>query len=209
MWFSANVYGWRFASLVPLRMLWGNWINCAAAINAIFRHCRAKWRGEPLRWVKTAHNYPSREALREHKRTLEQVLIGAGYFSEDELAGAAATKPRGVLLADHLLRSGMLDEEQLVEALALMENLPIAQIGDEPLPRHALPERVVREWQVLPIRIEQTALHVAVTSPPLDALDRQLRRFTSLEVRYHLTTRSQFAAAIRNPPLPRGRGSVV
>ena len=44
------------------------------------------------------------------------------------------------------------------------------------------------------------ALHVAVTAPPEDSLDEALREFTDLEVRYHLTTPSEFEEVVGKLP---------
>ena len=38
---SARVYGWRFAMFVPLRVLWGNWVNCCATLMAYWRYFSA------------------------------------------------------------------------------------------------------------------------------------------------------------------------
>lgn len=76
---SARVYGWRFAAGVPVRALWGNAVNAAAAVRAICLYAVARWRGEPLRWHKTAHDYPSVETLRQI----------AAVVTEDDLMAAA------------------------------------------------------------------------------------------------------------------------
>ncbi|MCS7041982.1 MAG: glycosyl transferase family protein [Bryobacteraceae bacterium] len=64
MWCSARIYGWMFALGVPVRMVWGNAINAAASLGAAWQYLRSKWTGEPLRWLKTEHYYPSLESLR-------------------------------------------------------------------------------------------------------------------------------------------------
>jgi bacteriophage N4 adsorption protein B len=71
----ARFYGWRFATGVPLRMLWGNLLNFEATRRALWMFFRAKWRGEPLVWIKTQHTYPNRAGLQEHRRTLGEVLV--------------------------------------------------------------------------------------------------------------------------------------
>jgi bacteriophage N4 adsorption protein B len=200
MWFSGRIYGAAFALGVPVRVLCANCINSIASIAALWRFATAKWRGEPLRWVKTAHNYPGREALREHKRPLRDILVGAAYLEESELAAALATKPAGVELTAYLLDTGLLSEEDLVEVLSLREGLPILELPSGQIPRRVrrtLPARVVRLWQVLPFRIENGNLHLAGPRPPDDAVQEDLRRFTSLRTRFHLVTRSEWEALVR------------
>jgi bacteriophage N4 adsorption protein B len=41
----ARVYGWRFAAGVPLRMLWGNWINCQSTVRALGQFVLARAAG--------------------------------------------------------------------------------------------------------------------------------------------------------------------
>jgi len=57
---AALIYGWRFAALAPLRMLWGNLINFAATANALRDFFRSRRQGSRLAWRKTDHIYPVR-----------------------------------------------------------------------------------------------------------------------------------------------------
>ena len=63
IWRSARIYGWRFASLVPIRIVFGNLINCAVTARALWTYTQPKFTDRPLRWAKTEHAYPSRAAL--------------------------------------------------------------------------------------------------------------------------------------------------
>ena len=56
---AARLYGWRFASAVPLRMLWGNAVNFAATATALWEFWNAQARGGGLTWRKTDHVYPA------------------------------------------------------------------------------------------------------------------------------------------------------
>jgi len=60
---SARVYGWRFASMVWPRTIWGNFINCQATVSAVRRFLVSLWTGEPLVWLKTDHAFPTAAAL--------------------------------------------------------------------------------------------------------------------------------------------------
>ncbi len=55
---TARVYGWRLASGVPVRMLWGNVVNCLATLAAVSQFVTARIRRERLAWRKTEHLYP-------------------------------------------------------------------------------------------------------------------------------------------------------
>ena len=64
-WCTGRLYGTRAAMGVPLRAVWGNWLNFVATLRAIHQYARAKMTGVPLVWVKTDHMYPNRNALIE------------------------------------------------------------------------------------------------------------------------------------------------
>lgn len=55
---SASIYGWRFAALAPLRVLWGNVVNFAATATALWDFFESRRRGTGLSWRKTDHVYP-------------------------------------------------------------------------------------------------------------------------------------------------------
>ncbi len=191
----SRYYGRRFALGVPLRTIYGNWLNGLATTLALARYLRARLRHVPLVWVKTEHAYPSHAALLPHKRPLEEILLGSLYLTAEELEKARATKPAGVRLSEHLVHSGLLSEEELYEALSLQLGLALGKIEPREVHRNVarmLPARVVREWNVLPVRIEAGNLHLATPDTPSEELQEILHRFTRLEVRVELVTPTNF-----------------
>jgi adsorption protein B len=58
-----RIYGWLHACTVPLRAPWGNAINFCATARALLTFARARVLRQPLRWAKTAHDYPRPESL--------------------------------------------------------------------------------------------------------------------------------------------------
>jgi len=121
MGYSARIYGPWFALGAPVRMLWGNAINLLSTARAVHQFARAKWRGEPLRWVKTAHAYPKRSALMTQKRLLGEILADLGYVSRDQVRRALQVKPEGVPLGEYLVRQGRLTDEQRWDALSVQQ----------------------------------------------------------------------------------------
>jgi adsorption protein B len=55
---AAQIYGWRFASLVPARIVWANMVNFSATARALAEYGIARWAGVDLQWKKTEHTYP-------------------------------------------------------------------------------------------------------------------------------------------------------
>jgi adsorption protein B len=196
---SARVYGWRFASGVPLRLLWGNWINARASLGALACWAEAKIRRRPLGWNKTAHAYPAPDALRSHKRSLAEIVVGNGWCTAEAVSRVAQTLSPEESLGARLLQCGYLSEDELYSALSLSEGLPLAELDSHPVnPRvaRALPEEITRLWNVLPLRVREGALEVACPEVPRQEALREIRRFTRLDVRLYLI-RPSLCASLR------------
>jgi len=56
---SARIYGWRFAAASPLRIFWGNVLNCVATVTALSQFLGACMDHRTLAWHKTEHAYPA------------------------------------------------------------------------------------------------------------------------------------------------------
>ncbi len=188
----ARVYGVVFALGVPLRLPYANLLNAAATVQAVARYARARTRGLPLRWIKTEHSYPTRAALLVHKRPLGEILIALGYLDAGALHPALASGSR---LGEALVASGELSEEHLYEALSLQQGLPVAHVNAHDVPlrvARALPERLVREWRVLPFKVADGSLLLASPDLPTPAMTDAIRSFTSLEIRFHLLAPTEY-----------------
>jgi len=190
-----RIYGPLFALCAPLRTLAGNYINTMATFRALWLYGKARLRGEPLVWLKTEHSYPSRETLLGHRRSLGEVLIGSGYVTEEDFASALLSRPAGIRIGEHLVRTGKLTEEDFCEALSLQQGIPLGYVRPDEVNRRvarALPRHIVRSWRVLPFRIAEGAIFLAVPEPPDEEAEAAIRPFTRLEVRFQLVTFSNF-----------------
>ncbi|MBI3681330.1 MAG: glycosyl transferase family protein [Acidobacteria bacterium] len=83
-WCVSFVYGWRFATGVPLRALYANYINCLATLAALARYALARFSGRPLPWLKTDHCYPVPATLSERPK-LGEILVAAGRIPPEQL----------------------------------------------------------------------------------------------------------------------------
>jgi len=190
-----RIYGLVFALGVPVRAVYANALNTAATAQAFTRYTRARLRRQPLEWLKTEHAYPGRATLLAQKRKLGEILVSSGAVAASELASALVEQTPGVRLGEYLVRARKLEVEALYQALSFQQGLPLAQVEPEAVPwrvAHALPEHAIRQWQVLPFRIEEQSLFVASTEPPRAETVEALRPFTSLEIRFHLVTPVEF-----------------
>jgi adsorption protein B len=193
----ARFYGWLFALGVPVRTVWANYINAAAACRALMKYTVARVRHQPLVWLKTEHSYPTRSALAGHRRRLGEILVGSGYLEPDDLEAALASQPAGLRLGAHLVRLGKLTEDELYEALSLQQSLPAGHLEPVEIPpkvARALPREIVRNWKVLPYRVAAGSLFLASPEIPTDDLTRALRGFTRLALRFQLITPANFEA---------------
>lgn len=192
---SRRIYGWRFAMGVPVRALVGNWLNCAATVRALALYCEARMRGQPLVWIKTEHAYPNPAALAAEVRPLGQILVGSQFVMQTDVDEALAGKTTGERIGEYLVRRGKISEADLYLALSLQRNLPLGKPKPAEIHEHAtraVPAEVSRRWRVLPFRVVGGQLYVAGPELPSDEMTRDLRRFSELEVRFHLVTPTEF-----------------
>ncbi len=192
---TGRIYGWRLALSSPLRILWANWVNGVATIEALRRYGLAQVRRRPLVWLKTEHVFPCRAALLGQRARLGELLVRGGVLSAEELERALAAKPAGLRLGEYLVRSGRLTERQVYVALSHQQELPLARLTPDEVPRsiaRTLPASVIRRWKVLPFRVACGSLFVAGPELPDQTLEQELRKFTRLEIRFHLLPPSDF-----------------
>ena len=192
---SARIYGRWFACGVPVRVLTANVINCVATSRAIASYVHARWTGLPLPWVKTEHAYPNRAALLEKKKSLRDVLVGSEVLCSDAFDAALASKPEARRLEEHLLLLGLISEEDLYAALSLQSSLPLGKPEREEVSisvTRSFPAEVAKKWHVLPFRIAGGELYVAGSDVPDEAMHREIREYSSLEIRFHLVTPSEY-----------------
>ncbi len=119
----ARVARRRQALMTPVRMLWSNLIDLHCVFHAIRRFVHTRWTGKPLRWHKTAHEYPSVETLLRRHRPLGDILLERRVISPDQLTAALAVQARpagrGRYLGEILADLCAVTQEQLLAALSL------------------------------------------------------------------------------------------
>lgn len=150
MYCSGRVYGWVFAAGAPVRMIWGNLINAAASLRAVWQFARSQWTGEPLRWLKTEHCYPSLESL--HPVAEPSIWAAAAAAGLSQARACASAEPwlpaEGPLCPPFRAASGT-TSETVSAALADLRIL------------RALPAQLCDDLQVAPVRIEGGRMEIA------------------------------------------------
>jgi adsorption protein B len=123
-----RIFGLVFALGVPLRSFHANLVNCLASFGAVWRYTIARFRGEPLVWLKTEHAYPSRDALLLHRRELTDVLVSSGFISEEMRLQIQQEIPEQADLADFLLTNSIISDDDLCKAMSLQSGVPSAHV---------------------------------------------------------------------------------
>lgn len=194
-------FGLPFAVFVPVRVVVANCINSTATVRALYRFAIARLRHEPLRWVKTEHEYPNAAALVRDRRKLGEILVGSGYIEAEQLQRALATQPSDRRIGEHLVAMGLIDEESLYEALSLQIGVPHTWI--DPLTvrlatARSMPARVVRDCGLIPFKVEDGRVYLASSEVPTPDVERAVRGMSSLTPRFWLVTPSNFALLVES-----------
>lgn len=197
---SAKVYGRWFALGVLPRMIWGNFMNAAAACRAMQLWTAHRWSGRVLSWSKTSHRYPAPAGLAGFKRPLEEVLQEAGFLTAADCQFARNARRSGEDLSAVFLRLGLLNEEQLCEATSLQHGMPLARLQPEFRPgrvARSLPIELQHRWEVVPYRADSGRIYVAALRPPTEEVEQALQKWTRMEPHFCLVPPGQFAALAR------------
>ncbi len=191
-----QVYGWIHALTVPLRIPYANLVNALATVQAVSRYFASRVLNKPLVWLKTEHVYPDRASLVGHRPKLGEVLVRSNFVLQEDLDTALASQPVGSRIGEHMVSLGMLQEDLLYEALSLQQSIPLAHVEPGQVSRRvarSLPGSVLKQWKVVPYKIEAGNLFLAGPNVPVPSMHASLKRFTRLEIRFHLVTQSNFS----------------
>lgn len=189
------IYGPAFASWVPFRILWANWLNCFATVEALAGFCSAWLRNRPLVWVKTEHAYPNREALLAFKPRIGEILIRCGFLTASELAEAIQNKPPSVRLGEYLVGTGRLKWEHVYMALSQQHHLPLLDLSPAHIPKsiaRILPKRVSLQYKVIAFHVQNGTLELLTPEIPTEQLQAFLKRYTRLNLKFSLITPDRF-----------------
>jgi adsorption protein B len=173
--FVGKLYGPWHALLSAPRLVLANIIGIVATLRAIGQYAAHRWTGKPLRWLKTAHEFPAFERLAA-RRLLGEYLLAARVLSQADLEEALALqRMTGARLGDVLTMSGLASPRAVVEALGRQLDVATADPDPDAIPASLLdrlPEPVAEELDVLPLEEREGAVAVAVVEP-LEAAARE------------------------------------
>jgi len=166
-----KVYGWLHATLSIPRFFVANIINFFATSKALRQYIEHKVTGEPLRWLKTEHVFPSVEALEPFHRRIGDLLVEREGLTQDDLDQALALQHRTrIQLGEVLTATGAVSQHGLSQALANQLELRVCQPDPFSIPLEllgSLGEREAARLGVLPlVRTLDGPVLVAVSGAP-------------------------------------------
>lgn len=190
-----RIFGLVFALGVPLRAFHANLVNCLASFGAVWRYGNARFRNQPLVWLKTEHAYPSRDALLLHRRELADVLVSSNYISEEVRLQLQHEMPADADLADFLLINGIISDDDLCKAMSLQSGVPSAHVDPRRVKARvarSLPAHVEERFGIVPFGLQDGRLLVAGARVPPASLFEELQAFTRLHVEFQLVTKRNY-----------------
>ena len=191
----SRIYGDRFAAASPLRIFWGNVLNCAATVAALKQFLEARLEHHTLAWRKTEHAYPAHRTPEQGRPRLGEILRDMNRVSTGELEAALGREPDGLRLGEYLLQLERISEDNLYQALSSQMGIPLGLPSSAEVDRLAtrvLPAAVALQWKVMPYRVDAGQLHIVTPDVPSEALVRELNRLSELELRFHLIRPNEF-----------------
>jgi adsorption protein B len=192
-WYSARIYGWRFASAVPLRMIWANVVNFLATVSALGQFASALLQRQTLDWKKTDHLYPAHHT--GGRGRLGEVLARVRCVPRGEIEDAVQKLPKGVRLGEYLVQLQKLSTGDLYWALSLHAGMELGMPEPQEFNRRvvrSLPAETIRRWKVLPYRVSLGQLHMVTTEVPSEPMMQALSRCSGLEPRFRLVRPDEF-----------------
>ncbi len=109
--------------LAPIRIVWSNVIDFYCTVHAIRRFTYSSYSGKPLKWLKTAHEFPNVEALLQRHRPLGDLLLEYRFISPVQLRKALGIQSRAAdrntPLGQILLSLEAITKEQLLTVLEM------------------------------------------------------------------------------------------
>lgn len=166
--FVGKLYGGGHAALSLPRLMLSNVIGVIATARAVSQYLGHRLSGKPLRWLKTAHEFPTFERLARRWRRLGEVLLDRAAVTAAELDEAlSAQRSTGARLGDILAISGIVSHAEVTEAIGLQLGIatadPTIRVPRELLRR--LPEALAEELDVLPLQALDDEVVVAIAEP--------------------------------------------
>jgi adsorption protein B len=195
-----KVYGVVHGVLSVPRFFVANVINFTATAKAVRQYIDHKITGEPLRWLKTDHVFPSLDALETFHRRIGDLLVEREGLDPTALDEALDLQSRTRMqLGEVLTSSGMVSPHRLSLALADQLELRVCQPDPFSIPLEllrALGEGEAKRLAVLPLeRDPDGTVLMAIAGPPDEDIAVSLEAHLGAPARFEFCLATTLDAA--------------
>jgi len=132
---------------------------------------------------------------------LRHLLAQTGLLADAHISELLhAARPAGITLTKAIVQSGAATEEKLLEALARGLRLPFTRLGEqeiEAVARTKVPTKVVFQYNILPMRVDNGTLVVATNDPFDLAMIESVRLVARCRVQVALSTEADIQKALK------------
>ncbi|MEM9701069.1 MAG: ATPase, T2SS/T4P/T4SS family [Planctomycetota bacterium] len=135
------------------------------------------------------------------RRKIGQILQDLGYLSEDQVWDLLEEQKQspGEVFGQVAVRSGLVTQAQITEALAEQWGMPVVDLEQTQVPAKAIeavPQSMCELYKICPVNLKGDVLTVAMADPQnIEALD-DLKNFLGLDVRGAVSSDEDVVAAI-------------
>ncbi|MCA9399354.1 MAG: type II secretion system protein GspE, partial [Candidatus Omnitrophica bacterium] len=136
------------------------------------------------------------------KDKLIKTLIDSKHLKQEDLEDAVVMqKKRGVSLERALIDKGLISEKEVLMLLVRELNIPfinLAKYKIDPGLQEFVPERVARQYQIIPLSVLEHTMTIAIADPlNVFAID-DIKSITGREVEVMMSTNTDILKAIDN-----------
>ncbi len=131
-------------------------------------------------------------------RRLGQILVDLGFISDDQLESLLEEHQShpGVLLGKLAESQGLINEDQLAQALAEQWGMQVVHLADIVIPPNVLgmvTETMAQMYRIVPIVFRDDTLTIALCDPQNLTIQDELRTFLGYEIRSVVSTSATFS----------------
>lgn len=134
-------------------------------------------------------------------RRLGQILVDLGFITDDQLEALLEEQSQqpGQLLGKVAESQGLVNEEQLAQALAEQFGMQVIHLADTVIPPNVLnlvTETMAQMYRIVPISFRDNTLTIALCDPQNLAIQDELRTFLGYEIRAVVATERDILKAL-------------
>ncbi|MBP9855408.1 MAG: Flp pilus assembly complex ATPase component TadA [Candidatus Omnitrophica bacterium] len=131
-----------------------------------------------------------------------QTLIDTKKIKKEDIEDAMVhQKRRGITLEKAIIEKGFIKEKELLVLLVRELNIPFINLSKyrfDPALKEVIPERIARQYQIIPLSLLEETLTIAVSDPLNVFIVDDLKNITSKEIEIVMSTNDEILKVIDN-----------